>query len=105
MLASWSWGGTRLPAGQQHCPIARCPLPISSAAADWTHPTPGAPAPCSCDDIEKEACFILGLLAVKPEYQTAIATQGALPGLVNLLVKHKVSCCLPRRCCRRQASP
>ncbi|GBF96006.1 hypothetical protein Rsub_08821 [Raphidocelis subcapitata] len=41
------------------------------------------------DDIKKEACFILGLLAVKPEYQAAIVGAGALPGLVRLLRAHK----------------
>jgi hypothetical protein len=41
------------------------------------------------DDIKKEACFILGLLAVKPEYQAQISQAGALPGLVKLLRAHK----------------
>ena len=41
---------------------------------------------CSCEeDIEKEACFILGLLAIKSEHQHAIADAGALTGLVRLL--------------------
>lgn len=43
----------------------------------------------SFDDVKKEACFILGLLAVKPEYQAAIASAGALGGLVKLLRAHK----------------
>ena len=50
------------------------------------------PAPLtrhSFDDVKKEACFILGLLAVKPEYQAAIASAGALTGLVRLLRAHK----------------
>lgn len=42
------------------------------------------------EDIEKEACFILGLLAVKPEYQTRIVACGALAGLVPLLKEHKL---------------
>ena len=37
------------------------------------------------EDIEKEACFILGLLAIKSEHQHAIADAGALTGLVRLL--------------------
>ncbi|KAI8471320.1 MAG: armadillo/beta-catenin repeat family protein [Monoraphidium minutum] len=41
------------------------------------------------DEIKKEACFILGLLAVKPEYQAQISQAGALPGLVKLLRAHK----------------
>ena len=43
------------------------------------------------EDVEKEACFILGLLAVKPEYQSRIASCGALNGLVRLLPPEKVS--------------
>lgn len=45
----------------------------------------------STEDIEKEACFILGLLAVKPEYQSRIAQLGALEGLVRLLREHRLS--------------
>lgn len=30
------------------------------------------------EEIEKEACFVLGLLAIKPEHQHAIAETGAL---------------------------
>ena len=41
-------------------------------------------------DIEKEACFILGLLAIKSEHQKAIANAGAIPHLVNLLSRHAV---------------
>ena len=43
------------------------------------------------EEIEKEACFIVGLLAVKPEYQSRIAAKGALPGLVRLLTQYKNS--------------
>ncbi|KXZ42885.1 hypothetical protein GPECTOR_113g297 [Gonium pectorale] len=42
------------------------------------------------EELEKELCFILGLLAVKPEYQTRIAQSGALTGLVRLLKEHKL---------------
>ena len=38
-----------------------------------------------------EACFILGLLAVKPEYQIRISQCGALEGLVRLLQQHNLS--------------
>ena len=48
-----------------------------------------APPPGAFDDVKKEACFILGLLAVKPELQAAIASAGALPGLVRLLKAHR----------------
>jgi hypothetical protein len=37
----------------------------------------------SFEDVEKEACFILGLLAVKPDFQQRIASAGALTGLVR----------------------
>lgn len=40
------------------------------------------------EEIEKEACFILGLLAIKQEHQHAIADEGALAGLVNLLKRY-----------------
>ena len=30
------------------------------------------------EEIEKEACFVLGLLAIKPEHQHAINAKGAL---------------------------
>jgi hypothetical protein len=38
--------------------------------------------------VEKEACFILGLLAIKPEHQTRIASTDAITSLVNLLKKY-----------------
>lgn len=38
--------------------------------------------------MEKEACFILGLLAIKQEHQHAIADTGALPGLVAILKRY-----------------
>lgn len=52
-------------------------------------PLTPAPSSHSFDEVKKEACFILGLLAVKPEFQAAIASAGALPGLVKLLRAHK----------------
>ena len=39
----------------------------------------------SGDDFEKEACFALGLLAIKQPHQQKIADAGALPGLVALV--------------------
>ncbi|BDA48602.1 probable vacuolar protein 8 [Coccomyxa sp. Obi] len=55
-----------------------------------THfPGPDAdPLVASGEEVEKEACFILGLLAIKQEHQHAIADQGALPGLVGLLKRY-----------------
>ncbi|XVF21773.1 hypothetical protein REPUB_Repub12eG0118900 [Reevesia pubescens] len=43
-------------------------------------------------EVEKSSAFALGLLAVKPEHQQLIVDAGALPYLVNLLIKHKDSC-------------
>eukprot|EP00249_Psilotum_nudum_P023477 c28889_g1_i2 orf=1071-3155(-) len=42
--------------------------------------------PIACEhEVEKDAAFSLGLLAVKPEHQRLIADAGALPSLVSLL--------------------
>uniref|UniRef100_A0A7N0SYL5 BTB domain-containing protein n=1 Tax=Kalanchoe fedtschenkoi TaxID=63787 RepID=A0A7N0SYL5_KALFE len=46
-------------------------------------------------EVEKECAFVIGLLAVKPEYQQLIADAGALPHLVDLL-KRKNDGCSPR---------
>eukprot|EP00879_Flechtneria_rotunda_P007709 GHRR01008082.1.p1 GENE.GHRR01008082.1~~GHRR01008082.1.p1 ORF type:complete len:625 (+),score=228.53 GHRR01008082.1:277-2151(+) len=45
----------------------------------------------SFSEIRKEACFILGLLAVKPDFQRKIAEADALPGLVKLLEAHNIN--------------
>ncbi len=37
------------------------------------------------EEIERDACFILGLLAVKVDHQHAISDAGALPGLVAII--------------------
>ncbi|KAF8058408.1 hypothetical protein HT031_005532 [Scenedesmus sp. PABB004] len=50
----------------------------------------------SFTEVRKEACFIIGLLAVKPEYQHSIASAQALPGLVRLLAAHNISGPAPR---------
>ena len=44
----------------------------------------------SAADVEKEACFILGLLAIKNEHQQSIANAGAIAKLVALLSRHSV---------------
>ena len=49
------------------------------------------PAPCRLhggEEVEKEACFIVGLMAIRPEHQHEIADRGALRGLVSLLKRH-----------------
>lgn len=50
--------------------------------------------PCSADEAAKDACFVLGLMATKPDYQQGIADSGALQELVHLLKMHQ-SCGLP----------
>uniref|UniRef100_A0A7S0RRY0 BTB domain-containing protein n=1 Tax=Chlamydomonas leiostraca TaxID=1034604 RepID=A0A7S0RRY0_9CHLO len=59
-------------------------VPLLNTSADGESTSSSAQ-----EDLEKEACFILGLLAVKPEYQARIAQQGALRGLVRLLREHR----------------
>lgn len=54
-------------------------LPVAAAAAPHH----------SFEDIKKEACFVLGLLAVKPDYQVLITRAAAIPGLVQLLRAHR----------------
>lgn len=45
--------------------------------------------PIACEhEVEKDAAFALGLLAVKPEHQRLIADAGALSCLVSLLKRH-----------------
>lgn len=46
----------------------------------------------SWEEVEKEACFILGLLAIKTDHQNKIANAGALAGLVGLLKRHVPFC-------------
>ncbi|CAM8986102.1 unnamed protein product [Rhodiola kirilowii] len=43
-------------------------------------------------EVEKECAFVIGLLAVKPEYQQLIVDAGALPHLVDLLKTKKDGC-------------
>ncbi|KAJ9505742.1 hypothetical protein QJQ45_029262 [Haematococcus lacustris] len=62
-------------------------LNLSDRAGSESSPGTGSSAN---DDLEKEACFILGLLAVKPEYQARIAQEGALEGFVRLLKEHQM---------------
>lgn len=67
-------------------------VPLISAPLDEKAPVRDGTGPSSPhEELEKEACFILGLLAVKPEYQSRIAACGALPGLVRLLKEHKIT--------------
>lgn len=47
---------------------------------------------CSFTEVRKDACFILGLLAVKPEYQHQIAKAKALPGRLVVAAWKAVGC-------------
>ena len=60
--------------------------PPRHAPADFSPREPQlTPHPRSGDEFEKEACFAIGLIAIKPSYQQRISDAGALPGLVSLL--------------------
>jgi hypothetical protein len=65
-----------------------------SCSARYVHPTFAASTNqlllqlCRIEDVEKEACFILGLLAIKPEHQLRIASADAISSLVGLLTKY-----------------
>lgn len=61
---------------------------------------------CSSEDVEKESCFILGLLAIKPEHQHSIADTGALAGLVGILKRHteNIGCPMPGASVVRRAA-
>lgn len=57
--------------------------------------SPSAPAPhlpshtCSgVEELERDICFILGLLAIKVEHQSAICEAGALPTLVSMIRRY-----------------
>ena len=56
-------------------------------------------------DIEKEACYAIGLLASKEDNQNRIAAAGALPGLVALLKRYppQLSGSIPPSVARRAA--
>ncbi|KAL0037798.1 hypothetical protein WJX77_012429 [Trebouxia sp. C0004] len=60
----------------------------------------------SSEDVEKESCFILGLLAIKPEHQHSIADMGALSGLVGILKRHtdNIGCPMPGASVVRRAA-
>ncbi|MEW5297840.1 MAG: hypothetical protein WDW36_001021 [Sanguina aurantia] len=66
--------------------------PADTAAGEVPPGSDGHTPPATMqEEVQKEACFILGLLAVKPEFQARIAQSNALPGLVRLLREHRLS--------------
>ena len=74
-----------------------------------TPPPTRPPAPQLCsgvEELERDICFILGLLAIKVEHQQAICDAGALPTLVAMIRryagKHDVHLSgVPAQTCRR----
>eukprot|EP00798_Chlamydomonas_sp_ICE-L_P023164 gene23164-30372_t len=58
-------------------------VPLLSLTADVEDPSAYA-----LEDIERDGCFILGLLAVKPELQMRITQLGAIPSFIRLLAQH-----------------
>lgn len=65
----------------------------------------GDDCPVSIGDIEKEACYAIGLLASKDTNQNRISEAGALPGLVALLKRYppQLSGPIPPSVARRAA--
>ena len=85
-------------AGQLHCKVSCHAALRAPAESDFCC--------CSSEDVEKECCFILGLLAIKPEHQHSIADTGALAGLVGILKRHtdNIGCPMPGASVVRRAA-
>lgn len=65
---------------------AACP---PAPPADIPVPTVAPGLPCSgVEELERDICFILGLLAIKVEHQSAICEAGALPTLVSMIRRY-----------------
>ena len=58
----------------------------------WGPPAPlvARPLGSGVEEVERDICFILGLLAIKIEHQTAICAAGALPTLVSMIKRYAV---------------
>eukprot|EP01025_Chloroclados_australasicus_P029931 TRINITY_DN2991_c1_g3_i1.p1 TRINITY_DN2991_c1_g3~~TRINITY_DN2991_c1_g3_i1.p1 ORF type:complete len:783 (-),score=114.99 TRINITY_DN2991_c1_g3_i1:1875-4223(-) len=71
-------------------PLLQLPRQLEQQMLEPTNPT------CSlAEEILKEACFILGRLAIKPDYQVRIADAGAIPFLVALLKEQPLGFATP----------
>ncbi len=46
------------------------------------------PTVAGVEELERDVCFILGLMAIKPEYQQAICDANALPTLVSIIKRY-----------------
>ena len=58
------------------------------------------------EELERDICFILGLLAIKVEHQAAICDAGALPTLVSMIRRYAAKndvhlSGVPAQTCRR----
>lgn len=79
------------------------------AAARPRPPWPPSTAPSSrsgVEELERDICFILGLLAIKVEHQAAICEAGALPTLVSMIRRYAAKndvhlTGVPAQTCRR----
>lgn len=88
-------------AGQRTCCDQPCATPAGAPRWEpWCcaclapRPTAAAccpPATCArsgVEELERDICFILGLLAIKVEHQAAICEAGALPTLVSMIRRY-----------------
>ena len=66
-------------------PPLASPLPLISPPPT---PAPLSPACSGVEELERDICFILGLLAIKVEHQAAICEAGALPTLVSMIRRY-----------------
>jgi hypothetical protein len=66
-------------------PPLASPLPLLSPPPT---PAPLSPACSGVEELERDICFILGLLAIKVEHQAAICEAGALPTLVSMIRRY-----------------
>lgn len=68
---------------------------FSCCSSWWVHachscfpPHPTRHLCSGVEELERDICFILGLLAIKIEHQTAICDAGALPTLVSMIKRY-----------------
>lgn len=85
------WGGWRTDLTSSGVPTTPGPRrdPLVPTLNSWLTV---APLPCSArsgvEELERDICFILGLLAIKVEHQAAICEAGALPTLVSMIRRY-----------------
>ncbi len=79
---------------------------LPAAAAHPALPTPCTLCRSGVEELERDICFILGLLAIKVEHQAAICEAGALPTLVSMIRRYAAKndvhlTGVPAQTCRR----